>query len=636
MLNKKLLGSVSSAPATYVEDVFSTYLYTGTGASLSIDNGIDLAGEGGLIWFKRRDAAGNNSLSTTGITGRLLTDTTGALNTNPLVDSYNSNGFSTVSSTSTPNQSGGTFASWTFRKQPKFFDVVTWTGDGAASRSISHSLASQPGMIMFKKTSATSAWDVLARNGSLYYSYLQLNTTGAALASTISQSGAASSTTFKIDDWNDNGATYVAYLFAHDAGGFGTSGTDNVISCGSFTCNGSGNATINLGYEPQYLMTKKSSTTGNWNLIDSMRGFPVPTAGSTAYLTANTSDPEYTGTQPSPTATGFTVSSGGANTTYIYMAIRRPMKVPTDATTVFNTNIEASSANPQTLTTGFPVDLTINSSRTSNGGYFIDRLRGSSTSSMVYLQSVNTNAEATNSPGGIGLDNNTGIVDSGWYNSSGAIYWSLSRRPGFFDVVCYTGTGGLLTLNHNLSVAPELIILKARGTNSFATSNNWFVYCSYLSGTPTNQYLKLNATSAVTSNTYVFGNAAPTSTTFGAGGAAQMDSGVNAVAYLFATCAGVSKVGTYTGTGSAQTINCGFTGGARFVLIKRTDSTGDWFVWDTARGMVSGTDPSLSLNSTAAEVNANSVYTATTGFQIVSTAAGINASGGSYIYLAIA
>lgn len=95
-------------------------------------------------------------------------------------------------------------------------------------------------------------------------------------------------------------------------------------------------------------------------------------------------------------------------------------------------------------------------------------------------------------------------------------------------------------------------------------------------------------------------------------------------------------MGSYTGTGALQTINCGFTGGARWVMIKRTDSTGDWYVWDTARGMVSGTDPSLLLNSTAAEVNANSVYTTSVGFQIVSTAAGINASGGTYIFLAIA
>jgi len=116
-------------------------------------------------------------------------------------------------------------------------------------------------------------------------------------------------------------------------------------------------------------------------------------------------------------------------------------------------------------------------------------------------------------------------------------------------------------------------------------------------------------------------------------------SGDTYVAYLFATCAGVSKVGSYAGTGATQTINCGFgAGGARFVLIKRTDSTGGWYVWDSARGMISGTDPSLLLNSTAAEVNANSVYAISTGFQIVSTAAGINssASGATYIFLAIA
>jgi hypothetical protein len=71
-------------------------------------------------------------------------------------------------------------------------------------------------------------------------------------------------------------------------------------------------------------------------------------------------------------------------------------------------------------------------------------------------------------------------------------------------------------------------------------------------------------------------------------------------------------------------------------MIKRTDSTGDWWIWDTARGMVAGTDPRLALNSTAAESNANWVYTASTGFQIVTTDASVNASGGTYIYLAIA
>ena len=115
-------------------------------------------------------------------------------------------------------------------------------------------------------------------------------------------------------------------------------------------------------------------------------------------------------------------------------------------------------------------------------------------------------------------------------------------------------------------------------------------------------------------------------------------SGRTYVAYLFATCAGVSKVFSYTGNGSSQTINCGFTGGARFVLIKRTDNTGDWYVWDSARGIVSGNDPHLSLNTTAAEVTTDdTIDTDSTGFVVNQVSAtNVNVSSATYIGLAIA
>jgi hypothetical protein len=100
----------------------------------------------------------------------------------------------------------------------------------------------------------------------------------------------------------------------------------------------------------------------------------------------------------------------------------------------------------------------------------------------------------------------------------------------------------------------------------------------------------------------------------------------------------VSKVGSYTGTGALQTVNCAFTTGARFVLIKRTDSTGDWYVWDSARGIVAGNDPYLALNSIAAEVTTNdSVDTDNTGFIVNQVAASnINVNGGTYIFAAFA
>lgn len=136
----------------------------------------------------------------------------------------------------------------------------------------------------------------------------------------------------------------------------------------------------------------------------------------------------------------------------------------------------------------------------------------------------------------------------------------------------------------------------------------------------------------------LFSVAGLSSTTFGVQPWDQINqSGQTYIAYLFASKAGVSKVGSYTGNGTSQTIDCGFTTGARFILIKRTDSTGDWYVWDTARGIVAANDPHLSLNTTAAEVTTNdSVDPASVGFIVNQVAAtNINVSSASYIFMAI-
>jgi hypothetical protein len=232
----------------------------------------------------------------------------------------------------------------------------------------------------------------------------------------------------------------------------------------------------------------------------------------------------------------------------------------------------------------------------------------------------------------LGADN-TGFW--GGFNSEiGLSYvnWFFRRAPGFFDEVCYTGTGVARTINHNLGVAPELMIVKERNSTS-----EWPVYAAPVGN---NRYLLLNATkaqSAVYSGTW--NSTAPTATVFSLGTDIDVNTSNNTyVAYLFATCPGVSKVGSYTGNGSSQTINCGFTGGSRFVMIKRTDSTGDWYVWDSARGIVAGNDPRLSLNTTAAEVTTDdSVDTDSTGFVVNQVAAtNVNVNAATYIFLAIA
>jgi hypothetical protein len=109
--------------------------------------------------------------------------------------------------------------------------------------------------------------------------------------------------------------------------------------------------------------------------------------------------------------------------------------------------------------------------------------------------------------------------------------------------------------------------------------------------------------------------------------------GVDYIAYLFATVAGVSKVGSFTISGSDITVDCGFSSGARFVLIKRSSGTDDWYVFDTVRGYVSGSgDAALKLNSTAAESSPNMIDPHASGFSL-RAAAWYN---GDYIFYAIA
>jgi hypothetical protein len=640
---------------TYIEDVFSTWLYTGNGSSQSITNGIDVSGKGGLVWIKQRNTTRDHLLFDTsrGATQRLFSNLTLAQSQDTQsLTAFNANGFS-VGSDSGCNINAGTYASWTFRKQPKFFDVVTYTGNGASSQAISHSLGSTPGCVIVKRTDSTSFWLVWHRGfSSPDVSYGYLNSTDPFQPDSPNNNWAAAptSTTFTpASNYNVNGATYVAYLFAHNAGGFGLTGTDNVISCGSYTTNASGVITspVNLGYEPQWILSKRVDSARNWQILDVMRGDGSADGNlsNQYYLYPNLSDaeggPSYG--EPAPTATGFTVTASTANSTYIYIAIRRgPMKTPTSGTSVFDADTyTGDDATSRLISSGFAADAAFITDRTdsSRGQRFIsDRLRGGG-NSMATQSTTSENGDTGyyNSDMLNEFQSNSGILvtpNVSRYNSSGKSYvaYQYRRAPGFFDEVCYTSTGSSASLTHNLGVPPELVIFKCRST----AGGDWIVYWS----AQPSKALKLNDVSAIF-NEGAFNNTAFTSTTMGL----AVDSNINSstagrtyVAYLFATCLGVSKVGSYTGNGSSQTINCGFTGGARFVMIKRTDSTGDWYVWDTARGIVANNDPHLSLNSTDSEVTTDdTIDTDSTGFVVNQVSAtNVNVSSATYIYLAIA
>lgn len=615
--------------ANFIEDVFSTFLWTNTVSSGQvINNGIDLTGEGGLVWVKSRSIEG---------TGELVDTVRGAGKTlfSAFADAQtNYSGVAAFSSTGFTYNSGfggsPTFCSWTFRKQPKFFDVVTYTGNGA-NRTVAHGLGSVPGFIIVKRTDATADWQCFHRSLA-NTQYMVLNSTAAvATGATRWNSTTPTDAVFSLGTdatVNASGGTYVAYVYAHNAGGFGLSGEDNVISCSSFVGTG-GISDVNLGYEPQWLLFKDASSgTADWQMFDTMRGFAVGNSSSQR-LNANTAGAETNANFPKPTSTGFQHAIAGGNTC-IYIAIRRgPMKVPETGTSVFAPNYFPSGGNFQVVNSGFPVDFQIGKDAEGVANIrLVDRLRGVSStpqspspSSFGFLSSNTTDQEFTGNSLSLNWSN-VGFTVPILYTGGKPIFWSFRRAPGFFDEVCYTATAGG-TVNHNLTVVPELIINKSRNI-----IQSWTTAVTGL-----NNFGNLNRTDAFSnfgSNIFI-----PTATTFNSSNIAS--AGDTYVAYLFASCPGVSKVGSYTGTGTTQVINCGFTAGSRFIMIKRTDSTGNWYVWDSARGIVAGNDPYLLLNSTAAEVtNTDFVDTASVGFEISSTApAEINASGGTFIFFAV-
>jgi hypothetical protein len=641
MLNKKALAGTPSTPPAFVEDVFSTYLYTANAASQTITNGIDLAGKGGLVWTKSRSLGYQHNLYDTarGVNNYLTSNSTSAaLTGSPTLTNFNSNGFTLGVNDDSNYTSGSTSCSWTFREQPKFFDIVTYTGNGAGSRTISHSLGSAPGMIIIKNTSGTADWAIWHRgNGTTWRSDLSLNTTGASANSgtTYSQTSTeiqlSQITTAGGSGVNSNGFTYVAYLFAHNAGGFGTSGTDNVISCGSYTGNGSSTGpVINLGYEPQFVLIKNATTGGegyNWLLFDTMREITTTNARA---LFPNLSDAEAASAlRIGLTATGFNVTSNAgvinaSGDAYIYMAIRRPMKVPTTGTSVFSPELTSVRGSFLTAPTAPDMVFSFNRNFDTPAGNTLSysRLTGAK------LLTSTTDAESSR--------NSNSFTDSMFFyqdfTSSPMVHHAFKRASGFFDVVCYTGnsTSGTV-INHNLGVVPEIVIQKKR---TGPGDGSWEFWSSAINNSQTGgMYLNTNA--QYYNNDTKFASL-PTATTLTLPGAPANATNNTYVAYLFASVAGVSKVGTYAGNGSSQTINCGFTAGARFVLIKRTDASGDWVVLDTARGIVSGNDPFLQLNRTDAEVTGEDIVDpANSGFIVNSTTENINASGGTYIYLAI-
>jgi hypothetical protein len=326
----------------------------------------------------------------------------------------------------------------------------------------------------------------------------------------------------------------------------------------------------------------------------------------------------------------------------------------TQAGKFFNPVLYTGTGSARSVTgVGFQPDWVWTKERNSTSGHYLtDAVRGNTkilTSELTDAEATSSNAITSfNSDGfSLGTDagiNQNGITYVGWNwkangsgssNTAGSITSTVSANTtSGFSVVTYTGNGTAnATVGHGIGVAPKIMFIKSRNQGG-SSSYNWTVYTT---ATGSLGYLYLNTTDSIN----VFGpptQPAPTSTVFSLGnGTGDNQNTTTYVAYCFAEVAGYSKFGSYTGNGSTDGPFV-FTGmRPAYVMVKRTDTTSNWVVMDTARDTYNVAGLLLRPNLSDAESDDRpSMDFLSNGFKWRATTAAFNASGGTYIFAAFA
>jgi len=311
---------------------------------------------------------------------------------------------------------------------------------------------------------------------------------------------------------------------------------------------------------------------------------------------------------------------------------------------------------PRTITgVGFQPDLVWIKGRTTTYSHIVyDAVRGTGTSKN--LSTNETGAEGGNSLYAnltafasdgftVGTTSSTNVLNnsgtpfvawnwkangSGVSNTDGTITSTVSvNTTSGFSIVTYTGTGANATVGHGLGVAPRMIIVKVR-----STSNSWATYHASLGNT---KALLLDTTDAELTSSLFWNNTSPTSSVFSIStGNSVNASSATYVAYVFASVAGYSAFGSYTGNGSADGpfVYLGFR--PKFVLVKSSTSIRSWLIADSARNTYNIVNLYLLPNSSGAEGTNNLFDFTSNGFKVRDSLAGINESGQTLIYAAFA
>jgi hypothetical protein len=666
-IQQMLLGVGGSKQSNgFIDELFAPNTYLGTGTSSSstqnIYNGVGTSA-GGMVWIKERNSGNSSVIYDTARGGtKYLRSNTDAGQTTASGSmgsglTFLSNGFRVHGDDGAQNQDeGNKYSAWSFKESKHFFAVCSWTGNGAGSRQISHSLESVPGSIWIKRTDGDYGWYIYHRgldssNPERYY--LRLNETNASQNTTGQQwmAAAPTATNFTLaadiagSGWeglNTNGQTYVAYVFGHNSGGNGEFGPDinaDVIQCGSYSGDGQTDRLVNCGFEPQFVLVKRTDASSDWVIDDTMKGMGSFDDQFSGIYYPNKSEAmlDYGPMYTDPLGFRFNDDFGNwgeANNSsghYIYIAIAartgKTAVVPTTGNDALAMNYGVSSGAPTVVNAqGWSIDMILQKANTGDANLY--------------------NANRTMGELGLYTMDNAAAFDFsnskwdyypyGWNKHTGGTpnyLFYMFKRGQCFDCFHYKGLGSAgSTINHNLGGTPEMIIIK-----QLTSTYNWKVYHSNLNGgtNPDDYAIELNSDQAESYGNGMLNLTPPTATQVTLGSSASVNSSSHKyVMYLFRSVSGISKFGGYTGNGSSSgpTISLGFQ--ARFVAIKCTNSS-------STHWRVIFIDPSdnaqkyTSFNNPASGFTSSSLLTInSTSIQLASSDNTVNGNTNKYIYWA--
>jgi hypothetical protein len=318
----------------------------------------------------------------------------------------------------------------------------------------------------------------------------------------------------------------------------------------------------------------------------------------------------------------------------------------------FNTKLYTGNGSTQSITgVGFQPDLNWTKQRNVNQDHTLtDSIRGvgkllfssdpaAENTDVNSLTSFNSDGFSVGTSGYMNTNSNT-YASWNWLgangtsaNTDGSISSTVSANTtSGFSIVSYTGTGSAGTVGTGLGAVPKMIIIKDR-----SAADNWNVYNS---SSGNNSHMHLNLNFAATGSSSYWNTTTPTSSVFSLGSSSAVNAnGNNFIAYCFADVQGFSKFGSYTGNGNADGtfVYTGFK--PAFVMVKRTDVANNWMMIDNKRTPSNtGTVPELFADNNSAENNSTDgrFDYLSNGLKARGTNAVINASGGTYIYMAFA